>query len=68
MATTPLPLYPKKLTRVLALQVQVSTLDEEKYFLSKDPLDNLIGDLTLNFLPEVGLLPISIDGVPVPKR
>ena len=66
MATSPPPLYPKTIARSLVLLARVNTLDEEKYFLSKDPTDNLQGDLAINFFPEVGIELISIDGIAVP--
>ena len=61
------PLYPKTIARSLLLLARVNSLDEEKYFTSKDPSDNLLGDLALNFFPEVGITLISIDGVAIPK-
>jgi hypothetical protein len=67
MPTPPPPLYPKTIARSLTLLARVNTLDEEKYFLSKDPTDNLQGDLAINFFPEVGITLISIDGIAVPK-
>ncbi len=61
------PLYPKTVARTLVLLARVNSLDEEKYFTSKDLSDNFLGDLVLGFCPEVGVSLISIDGVAIPK-